>query len=684
MPFYAKWTLWIVPLLLAACDPDESQVGQGDGIPLSITSVMQSGTSSGMSTRSTTFTGDIGLFRLSDAGKYVGSVNNARYSYSGSSWAAATTADVIYLTKNTATLCAYCPYSSSTEYASGTAVTLTSQEYATAKDLCYQTGVSASSTTAATFTLNHAYALITFTLTRGSTYPANGACAVSNISIANAGIVNTGSLNMTTGIYTQSTSGTAISYVPTSPSTLSTTGITSGGQATTLVLMAPVTITMSGNMTLTFTVDGKVMSTTLSLSTYTGLTTLAANTNYSIPITINGTALSVGTVSFTTGWTDQTVTTAVSPVSGSMVESNCYMVQPGATVYIPVSRATAGQKVATANSSYTLPTDWTTGLLWTDNSNGLSSSGAIAGVVGHVGAGYITVTAGSAEGNSVIYIKNATDEILWSWHIWTTDEPATEMVNGYVWMDRNLGATAVADGSTVTFASCGGLMYQWGRKDPFPGSNGSTTGAATALTIYNANKVALSSTNSDIPFYPSSTSIGTTAVSFYTLSTTDEYASQCASSVKYPLSFFRNWAGSTADSAANYTTRGGKSSWGGEYGESKSIFDPCPAGWRVPSGRKSSSTFTSPWSTWTTVQSITTSVNVALLWNANLNLYYYPVAGFRGASSGAFFSVGSSARYWSGSPDSSNGFNMNFYSSSVNPANSILRTNGFSVRCVQE
>jgi len=361
-------------------------------------------------------------------------------------------------------------------------------------------------------------------------------------------------------------------------------------------------------------------------------------------------------------------------------------VQPGGVVYIPVSRATAGQKVATSNSSYTLPTDWTTGLLWTDNSNGLSSSGAIASIVGHVGAGYITVTAGSAEGNSVIAIFDTDGStILWSWHIWTTDEPATEMVNGNIWMDRNLGATARASNtSDTTFATCGGLLYQWGRKDPFPGSDGSTVGDdVTAKSIYNTSGVQLTNSNSTIPCPSSATYIGTTTVSYYDISS--DYVSQCAYSINYPLSFFDHWAGSMATASINDTTAaGGKDSWGGEYGKSKSLFDPCPSGWRVPSGKKSSSTYASPWSTWATQVGFDTFAYAAALWNGTDNAYYYPAPGYRYFGSGAIYYVGRNGSYWSASTMNHQACCLYFGNSYVAQGNSLRRANGLSVRCVQE
>ncbi|VXC38384.1 MULTISPECIES: PKD domain-containing protein [Chryseobacterium] len=91
------------------------------------------------------------------------------------------------------------------------------------------------------------------------------------------------------------------------------------------------------------------------------------------------------------------------------------------------------------------------------------------------------------EGNAVVTFK-INGEIYWSWHIWVTDDPSNgstyksytavqrQLANGtlenipdseWKWMDRNLGAVS----SSLTGSNWdknGGLLYQWGRKDPFP------------------------------------------------------------------------------------------------------------------------------------------------------------------------------------------------------------------------
>jgi len=76
----------------------------------------------------------------------------------------------------------------------------------------------------------------------------------------------------------------------------------------------------------------------------------------------------------------------------------------------------------------------------------------------------IYFSTGEIQGNAVISVHDAEGEILWSWHIWVSDEPVkTSKGNGLEWMDRNLGAL---NNDPEDIANRG-MLYQWGRKDPF-------------------------------------------------------------------------------------------------------------------------------------------------------------------------------------------------------------------------
>ena len=100
--------------------------------------------------------------------------------------------------------------------------------------------------------------------------------------------------------------------------------------------------------------------------------------------------------------------------------------------------------------------------------------------------GYVTFSTPTTlkPGNAVIAAKDAGDNILWSWHIWI---PETEIVtNTYgLWntdmMDRNLGALVAATTDAAAPVTSYGLSYQWGRKDPFPGPKRVDSGSNAAV-----------------------------------------------------------------------------------------------------------------------------------------------------------------------------------------------------------
>ena len=143
-------------------------------------------------------------------------------------------------------------------------------------------------------------------------------------------------------------------------------------------------------------------------------------------------------------------------------------------------------------------------------------------------------------GNAVIAVKDAMGTILWSWHIWVVDfDPvATQQtyISGAVMMDRNLGALNVIPGDLGSF----GLMYQWGRKDPFVGSG--VTWNDGWMRAYTAPSDAIR-----YEYYNSSND-------------TIEKA------VKNPTVVYNDARWNDAIDL---------------WGYKKTMYDPCPAGWRV-------------------------------------------------------------------------------------------------------
>ena len=153
-------------------------------------------------------------------------------------------------------------------------------------------------------------------------------------------------------------------------------------------------------------------------------------------------------------------------------------------------------------------------------------------------------------GNAVIAAKNAGGTILWSWHIWVPNGMFTTDTYGLgekQMMSRNLGALVDAAGDSETNSDIlsYGLMYQWGRKDPFPGSgaNGSSTAAKT---------------------YPTSI-----------ITNTEGVAKDMDYAIQNPNVFI-----STTSYNYDWNTSTDGTLWGEE--STKTIYDPCPVGYRVP------------------------------------------------------------------------------------------------------
>lgn len=246
--------------------------------------------------------------------------------------------------------------------------------------------------------------------------------------------------------------------------------------------------------------------------------------------------------------------------------------------------------------------------------------------------GYIrfSTPAEYAEGNAVIAAKNSSGVILWSWHIWLTDRPEDQVYanDAGTMMDRNLGATSATPGDVGAL----GLLYQWGRKDPFLGSS----------DIYNSVE-ALSTIT-----WPSPASNGT-------LSLTE----------KNPTTIYKSYCASIG-------------SWDSE----KTSYDPCPQGYRVPDGGENG--------VWTRAGIANASYetgNSGLLFQNNGQPVWYPVSGFSD-SNGTTTNVGNYGYFWSCTPYRSDGTNVYILSFSIydgfRPADSGYRSNLYSVRCLQE
>ena len=110
-------------------------------------------------------------------------------------------------------------------------------------------------------------------------------------------------------------------------------------------------------------------------------------------------------------------------------------------------------------------------VLWETNGSNVKAVGEVVPNATLTEDGYVNFFATGVEGNALIAAKDADGKVIWSWHIWVTDAPQEQQYvnsNGVFYVhDRNLGATRADQGTGEEYKDSYGLLYQWGRKDPF-------------------------------------------------------------------------------------------------------------------------------------------------------------------------------------------------------------------------
>lgn len=263
------------------------------------------------------------------------------------------------------------------------------------------------------------------------------------------------------------------------------------------------------------------------------------------------------------------------------------------------------------------------------------------------------------EGNATIAAKDSEGTVLWSWHIWITDRPLDQQYNNNagIMMDRNLGATSAEAGSVESL----GLLYQWGRKDPFLGSSSISEGKKAESSIEWPAATVSTQENGTIEYSVEHPTV-------FIICNTNNY----------------DWFFNTA--AVTDNTR---------WTSSKTIYDPCPEGYRVPDGGNSG-----VWS-----KAFGNAGPFDYEFDQNFRGYdfgsssacpykltdtpscWYPAAGYVDYGDGTLHNVGNNGCYWTCTPYSFRNmhtFNFYFYGAIAPSYDNTGRADGQSVRCVRE
>ena len=300
-------------------------------------------------------------------------------------------------------------------------------------------------------------------------------------------------------------------------------------------------------------------------------------------------------------------------------------------------------------------------------------------------------------GNAIIAVRDASNTILWSWHIWVTEEDLTpvEITNKqnvkYSLLPVNLGWCS--EGEAIDYAQrevmvrikqsnsnkivevaltqtgyCEGdrkagncTFYQWGRKDPMLGKDGTSS---------NKDKECFT-TDAQYKFVPKG------------LNTADikEY-------IKYPYKFNVN-----SDMDGKYYNLWNVDNERVNVNDDdvvKTVYDPSPVGYTVTapntftgftrSGQNSGNS-----SEWNVQGSFDKGWHFYCKPNKQGHTLFFPACGCRNNRSGALTNVSTYGCYWAAGPNYTYyGRRLGFYSGYISTLDNTHRSYGHSVRPAQE
>jgi hypothetical protein len=401
------------------------------------------------------------------------------------------------------------------------------------------------------------------------------------------------------------------------------------------LLVVPTSIAEQTNMQFIFTIDGDDYSVSLG----EGILNWQQGNQYIYKVKLAANKLIITGLSVTSWMSNCNIDL---PTEGGtkIPTANCYIIAPNSSITIPVnikgngSASTIEQGISNMHNAHSM------GILWSTATNLISLQNF------NITDQTIKISTSNAVGNALIAAYDTDDStILWSWHIWVTDyDPnnggttysfANSANITYTFMDRNLGAL-----STSFIDDQNNLYYQFGRKDPFPGGNYSLP---ILKTVPKPMIYAIQNPTTFItPFSEYD------AIMFFWCSTLSN-----------------DW-------------------WWGIGGskyipKSKTIYDPCPTGWRVPACTENRS----PWDNLTDINGLWE--NNSWNWTTPYNAGSYPAVGHRLGIDGSISELGNSGYLWSATAYSNSyAYHIYFTGTFVLPKNGIGKSNGHGIRCVRE
>jgi len=544
-------------------------------------------------------------------------------------------------------------------------------------------------TTPVSLTMKHRCAAICFSVTNSR----SSAITLSSISIE--GVKYSGTLNeetwtLTSAVNSNSSNPFVLSYGSSiaASATVNVTGTTN------IFLMLPQTIPAGAKVKVV--IDGED-------PLYADLTgTWVAGKQYNYTLNVqNSTIIIVDEdteIEDWVTWLDLSMVDNAGNPRASMTTANCYLVHKSGKYKIPLVYGNAikdgadnrvayypGEENSITNGTNQFVNHAGTGISgpWlTKSSSGVNAGMGLTAVSAElmwqdksglittvsVDGDYLKFTVGTfGGGNAVIAVKDDNGTILWSWHIWATDDDLSNTTfvstgsNNYTVASIDLGW--VPTGGEGKQGYC--PYYQWGRKDPFiPAAAYNST---TNHTVYNISGESIT---------------GLT----YQESTT----ATIADNIKNPTYFYYNSSTNCPVTTTYYNMWDAQNTTKNNVttATKKTIYDPCPPGFCVPTGNlycyMGNGESNPIIAQFRTDESNWDSTNKGRTWTLNGSSIYFPSPGYRIGSLGNLSSVGDIGMFWSASPQSTYGAWCLATNYRNWVWNTLLRSVGCSVRPVAE
>lgn len=244
---------------------------------------------------------------------------------------------------------------------------------------------------------------------------------------------------------------------------------------------------------------------------------------------VNGTYYDLGVL-------DDRISWDVLPATdlGANETANCYIVNGPGSYRFPTVKGNS--RVALEDIAFA-------DIVWeTVNTTTAPKKYSLASEVAYCkGYVYFRIPDTAPSGNILLAVYDMHGQIIWSWHIWHVKGGVADQTwpSGAVMMDRNLGALSAANTSALS----NGLIYQYGRKDPFTAPAKRTASNLMAVT---GTAIKNEASNDE--------------------KGTDEYATT------HPTSFIYR-------SSGDWLAEEDLSRWSAS---AKTVHDPCPPGYHVP------------------------------------------------------------------------------------------------------